>query len=252
MRESARLKNTARTLCRLSALLSLVLALSCGQTPLVSSVDEESIFNGKDLSGWSGDPKLWSVRDGMLVGSTEGHELKANTFLIHQGTYSDFHLSADVRLRNGNSGIQFRSQRLPLEGWVMAGYQADFSDDGPRSGWGNLYEERGRARGLMANEYEGWNAAKSHVRVGDWNRIEVRCQGSEIQLWLNGVSTILARDEAASDGRIGLQLHVGKPMQVEFRNLRVRRLSLSPRVSAVGRVIDKSEVGTHPSGKKTP
>ncbi|MBI3698209.1 MAG: DUF1080 domain-containing protein, partial [Acidobacteria bacterium] len=95
-----------------------------------------SLFNGHDLDGWQGDPALWTVQNGVLVGSTDGHPIKQNTFLIYKQPYADFILQADARLRNGNSGIQFRSSALPGPGWVVTGYQADFSEAGERSAWG--------------------------------------------------------------------------------------------------------------------
>ena len=88
-----------------------------------------------------------------------------NTFLIHQGTFSNFILKVDIKLRNHNSGIQFRSERLPGEGWIMKGYQADASEVGDeKSAWGNFYEERGHARGAMKTPDHCWLVAKPLVR----------------------------------------------------------------------------------------
>src|SRR5437016_4799433 len=81
------------------------------------------LFNGRDLSGWDGAPALWSVNNGILTGSTEGHDLQHNSFLISKGKYADFILKLDIKLRNHNSGIQFRSRAEP--DWVVSGYQAD-------------------------------------------------------------------------------------------------------------------------------
>src|SRR5712692_6082891 len=86
----------------------------------------QSLFNGKNLDGWDGDPQLWSVRDGMIVGSTEGANLKDNSFLITKKLYANFILQVEIKLRNFNSGIQFRSEALP--NWVVRGYQADAAD----------------------------------------------------------------------------------------------------------------------------
>lgn len=96
------------------------------------------LFNGKNLEGWEGDPKLWSVKNSAIVGSSDGHPIQQNTFLIHKKHYSDFVLKVEVRLRNGNSGIQFRSTVLPSPGWVVSGYQADLSDTEDRSALGQF------------------------------------------------------------------------------------------------------------------
>ena len=68
------------------------------------------LFNGRNLDGWDGDPRLWSVVDGAIQGSTEGVTLEHNSFLITKRKYADFILRAQMKLRNHNSGIQFRSQ----------------------------------------------------------------------------------------------------------------------------------------------
>ncbi|MEZ5353733.1 MAG: DUF1080 domain-containing protein [Bryobacteraceae bacterium] len=89
------------------------------------------LFNGRDLTGWSGNPRTWRVEDGMLVGTSDDYAIQLNTFLVYKDTFSDLHLTADVRLRNGNSGIHFRSTHLTGPGWIVLGYQADFSEAGP-------------------------------------------------------------------------------------------------------------------------
>ena len=183
------------------------------------------LFNGQDLDGWGGDPAVWSVKDGAIVGTTDHHPIQQNTFLIYQRPQSDFVLKAEVRLRNGNSGIQFRSTHLPGPGWIVSGYQADFSDAGDRSAWGNFYEERGRSRTIMKTPDEGWLKAKSVVRLKDWNEYEILADGKHIRLKLNGVVTIDATDDKASSGVIAIQLHSGDPMQVECRNIRLKRLN---------------------------
>src|SRR6185312_6221965 len=78
------------------------------------------LFNGKNLDGWDGDPHIWSVRDGMIVGATEGVAMTDNSFLISKQKYGNFVLHAEIKLRNHNSGIQFRSEVMP--NWVVRGY----------------------------------------------------------------------------------------------------------------------------------
>ena len=103
---------------RLSA-LAIVAGLMCSACAFAQLTPEESkqgfrlLFNGKSLDGWDGDPQLWSVRDGAIVGSTEGVKLKHNTFLAYKENFSNFVLRLQLKLRNHNSGVQFRSQKFP-------------------------------------------------------------------------------------------------------------------------------------------
>jgi len=182
------------------------------------------LFDGKSLKGWDGDTGVWSVNDGAIIGSTDKKKIQQNTFLIHREPQGNFILRADVRLRNNNSGIQFRSRQLPGEGWIVSGYQADFADAGDRSAWGNFYEERGRSRTMMKTPDEGWLKAKAVVRPKDWNSYEVFADGPHIRLTLNGLVTIDTTESQSATGIIALQLHSGEPMQVEFRNIRLKRL----------------------------
>src|SRR3569623_1052455 len=112
----------------------------------VMDEDFKPIFNGKDLTGWYGNPKFWSVEDGVITGqTTKENPTDHNTFLIWRaGKVDDFELHAKIRLVGGNSGIQYRSKEFP--DWVIGGYQADFDADNTYSGI--LYEERGR--GILA------------------------------------------------------------------------------------------------------
>ncbi|MBI3210399.1 MAG: DUF1080 domain-containing protein [Candidatus Solibacter usitatus] len=185
-----------------------------------------SLFNGRDLDGWDGDKSLWKVENGVLVGLSDGRPFKVNTFLSYtrKTDYSDFVLRADVKLRNHNSGIHFRSKQLPEPGWIVMGYQADCSHAGEKSAWGNFYEERGRGRNVMKNPNEGWNAAQNVLRAKDWNSYEIFADGPRIKLHFNGIQTIDTTDTVASSGIVALQLHAGEEMRVEFRNIRIKEL----------------------------
>lgn len=183
------------------------------------------LFNGKNIEGWDGDSGRWSVKDDTLIGSSDGKPFKVNTFLIYKGTFSNFILKGDIRLRNHNSGIQFRSQQIPGDGWMVKGYQADASEAGEqKSAWGNLYEERGRGRNVMKTPDQGWLIGKPITHHGDWNSYEILADGDHIRLTLNGIVTIDTHDAASSTGIIALQLHAGEEMKVEFRNLKLKRL----------------------------
>jgi hypothetical protein len=176
----------------------------------------QPLFNGRDLDGWDGDPRLWKVRDGTIVGSTEGVTLKQNAFLITRKTCANFVLRTEVKMRNGNSGIQFRSEALP--DWVVRGLQADMAEN---NYWGSIYDERGK-RGVIV---DGWkDKAEKVVRLKDWNDCEISANGELIQIRVNGLLTAELRDTARMEGVIALQVHRGPPMEVYFRNLRIKAL----------------------------
>lgn len=206
---------------RLSA-LAIVAGLLFSACAFAQLTPEESkqgfrlIFNGKSLDGWDGDPQLWSVRDGAIVGSTEGVKLKHNTFLAYKENFSDFVLRLQVKLRNHNSGIQFRSQKFP--DWVVKGYQADAAEN---AWWGSIYEEGGK-RGVLVNGWAG--KAEKVVRADGWNDYEIHAKGDMMQLTLNGLVTATIWDKVSASGIIALQLHAGPPMQASFRNIRIKTL----------------------------
>lgn len=178
--------------------------------------DFRPLFNGKDLSGWviPADTALFSVEDGEIVGRTKG-DLKKNEFLVTDRAYGDFHLKAKVKLRNGNSGIQFRSKRA--DDGAVSGPQADVAD----AYWGLLYEERGR--GILERFPEA-EAAKI-VRKGDWNDMEVVAKGDHVVITLNGTKVIDRTDpEFAARGVIALQVHVGPAMEVRYKDVEIQEL----------------------------
>lgn len=182
-----------------------------------------SLFDGQTLAGWSGDPRLWRVEAGELVGSTDGvAPLTQNSFLAHARSFGDFVLRLQWKLRNHNSGIQFRSETLP--DFVARGYQADLTD-AKGATLGILYEERGRGF-LGAMTIPG---VYDHVDLAGWNDYEVRAVGHHVTLTINGFATVDLDDPAgAGVGFVALQLHVGEPMEVRYRNLRVDELQSAP------------------------
>lgn len=196
---------------------------SPGQVPLaVTGGSPPKLFNGQDLSGWTGRPNLWSVEMGEVVGRTPG--LQRNEFLVNELLLDDFRLELEVKLvkDEGNSGIQFRSQSLPDA--EVKGYQADV---GP-GWWGKLYEEHGR--GLLWDQ-----SGEPHVKKGEWNRYEIVAVGSRIRTWINGQPCVDLEDPTgARAGIVALQLHSGGPTEVRYRNLKVTPLSSTPKVAGGG------------------
>lgn len=223
--------------------MRLLIAIVCSCITAASSSAQapKPLFNGKDLTGWRGDTKLWSVHDGAIVGQTDG-KIPANTFLIWDGSASDFELRAKFRLKGGNSGIQYRSKQLKDAGnFVVSGYQADIAADERYTGI--LYEERGR--GILAERGQkiviGPNGdrflvgttgdsarLKAAIKSGEWNDYLIVANGNKLTHSINGLLMIEIVDHQASkramDGVIALQLHRGSPMVVEYKDIVLKPL----------------------------
>ena len=215
-----------------------------------------SIFNGKNLEGWDGNTNLWSVEDGCITGRTQADpKLTHNTFLVYtNGPVADFELRFAYKIVNGNSGVQYRSKVLEQGkfGPIVGGYQADFEAGKVNSGI--LYEEKGRQilaqRGqktvIKEVEVEKDGNKKKEMKIEvtgelgksadiqadikheDWNDYIIIAKGNHLQHFINGNQTIDVTDEqeskAAKSGVLALQIHVGPPMTVQFKNLRMKTL----------------------------
>ncbi len=179
----------------------------------------QPLFNGKDLDGWEVDtPGIWSVRDGMIVGKTS--TLDHNDFLRTRKPYTNFELRLSFHLLNGsgNSGVQFRSKPVPSSHEV-AGFQADIG----QQYWGCLYDESRRNKILVQAPAD----AMAAVKRDNWNQYTITAQGDRIILELNGIRTVdYVEKEPGIDrsGIIALQVHGGPPMEVQFKDIRIREL----------------------------
>jgi hypothetical protein len=205
-----------------------------------------TIFNGKDLTGWQGDPVYWRVESGVLTGEiTPATVVKSNTFIIWRGgSPADFELKMDYRITpGGNSGINYRSQLVPdpvtpSNRFAMRGYQADI--DGQNRYTGQNYEEKGRLflamRGqvtrvvgdrkpVILSKIGDTDELAKHI-TSDWNSFHLIVRGNVLTHILNGqlMSVVVDDDPAgrAQRGLIGMQVHVGPPMKVEYRNIRIK------------------------------
>lgn len=213
------------------------------------------IFDGKSLEGWDGDPSFWRVENGEIIGeSTLDNRVKMNTFLIWRGgIVKDFELKIDFKINGTNSGIQFRSKEMPEIGkWVLRGYQADFEFTNAFSG--NIHDERsvrewggGTAlvlskRGDVTRVVDGEEKTlfktvakvgdqtllKGAFNVGGWNTFHIIARGQTIIQIVNGQLMSIAFDESKKnfvpEGLIGLQMHVGQPFKVEYKNILYKEL----------------------------
>ena len=229
-----------------NACLTLMVCLVCSTIVADQPQDGDAkvtvLYDGGDLSGWKGRSDLWSAENGEIVGRTvQGKPIKGNTFLIWEGGQPDnYELTAEFKIEGGNSGIQYRSQVVDEEKFVVAGYQADI-DFGNRFA-GILYEEKGRGILAVRGQHvtidsngkksvekfgDADDLAKS-IRPGQWNDFRVVADGNHLQHFINGTKTMELIDQqtehAATTGVIALQLHAGPPMTVRFKNIKIRAL----------------------------
>ncbi len=218
-----------------------------------------SIFDGESLSGWEGDLDYWRVENGTIIGEiTAENPLQANSFLIWQnGEPKNFEFKAEFRIsESGNSGVNYRSEQLDTIPFALRGYQADI--DGRNRYTGQNYEERKRttlayrgqktivtspddsdvSKGLRAHvEKNAWqptevvsslgesDSLQTHIKPEDWNEIHLVIEGNRLQHYVNGVLMSEVTDEdqqnRAMEGLLGLQIHRGPPMKVEYRNIKL-------------------------------
>lgn len=248
-------------------LLTLFIAAGCATSsvsqPKLKKGKFVSIFDGKTLDGWDGDPVYWRAEGGNLVGEiTPTTLLKTNNFIIWKGGEpADFELKGEFNVtESGNSGINYRSDRLTDVPFALRGYQADI--DGRRQWTGQNYEERKRTtlayRGEKAtiNPYDGpttpegirakvarnaWqnrtvtgslgtsDSLKTRVKTNDWNSFRLVVKGNKMEHYINEVLMSEVTDNDPVNGKakglLGVQVHVGPPMKVQYRNLMLKTLN---------------------------
>ena len=201
-----------------------------------------SIFDGKTLEGWDGDPDFWRVEDGAITAETTKEKpLQANTFIVwREGELADFELKIEYRIFSGNSGIQYRSFEVEGQKWVIGGYQADLDASNEWSGitygekFRNILAKRGEEVVIGEDgerEVVGSVGDSEELRFGikkeDWNEYHIIAKGNHLVQKINSVvmSELTDNDKIArASGLLALQLHTGAPMKVQFRNIRVKHL----------------------------
>jgi hypothetical protein len=203
----------------------------------------ESIFDGKSLTGWEGDSERWRAENGKIVGETTPEKkLKRNTFLIWRGgTTGDFELKLEYKISaKGNSGIQYRSYEVDGAPFGLKGYQFDI--DGQRTFTGLNYEEGGRqflaSRGQICKvardekpiEIGSVGEAdelKEFIKQEDWNECHLIVRGNTLVQIINGhLMSMVVDDDVDNrkmEGLLGLQIHGGPPMKIEYRNIRLKK-----------------------------
>ena len=172
---------------------------------------QESLFNGKNLDGWTiHGTELWYVQDGLLV--CESGPDKAYGYLSTDKYYDDFELTLEFKQEaNGNSGVFIRST---VEGTKVSGWQVEVAP--PGSDTGGVYESYGRGWLIKPDK-----SKDSALKMGDWNQMNIRVVGDKITTWLNGTPMIELEDEKIGNGKgsVALQIHDGGGIKVRWRNL---------------------------------
>ena len=243
-------------------ILAIALTTSGCNTSVMGQTKEKGfrqIFDGKTLKGWEGDANYWRVENGSLVGEiTADKLLTSNTFIIWRGGETkDFELKLEYKMSiDGNSGINYRSEQITEVPFALKGYQADI--DGKNRYTGQNYEERGRTtlayRGQKTTikgtedpnssvkdnvKNNAWtkveitkswskDSLQTFIKGEDWNEVHLIVKGNRLQHYVNGVlmSDVTDDDKVnrKMSGLLGVQVHVGPPMKVEYRNIRLKEL----------------------------
>ncbi|MBI5801615.1 MAG: DUF1080 domain-containing protein [Verrucomicrobia bacterium] len=234
----------------------LTFAIASAFSVAAAEAEFKPLFNGKDLAGWEGLPGYFSVKDGVIhAETTAANALKKNTFLIYTNAeFGDFELRFDYKCVGGNSGMQYRSERLP--DFVMKGYQSDFENQNRFTGM--FFEENGRMFMAYPGEYvtvkplgqltpeeagkknkpkarldkvkfATTDEAFSHIKDATaWHAMTIIARGNTFVHILDGRVMSVAVDEDAANfrksGLLGLQVHQGPPMTIDLKNVRIREL----------------------------
>ena len=224
-----------------------------------------SLLKGNRLAGWDGDPKYWSVKNGVLTGVTDG-SLKMNRFVTWKGsTIRNFDLHVKVKVSpGGNSGIQYRGTSRPDLGLdIVTGYQCDVVADIPKYN-GMLYEEKGRRilshtgeKVIVAPDGQPWVVGKmpsKEFAAGEWHDYRVLVRGNHHQHWIDGHPTadLIDLDEKgrALEGVLAVQVHVGPAMTIQYKDFKIKHLQDDlPLKTVADNPIPADAYGVRPQGK---
>ncbi|MGI9532485.1 3-keto-disaccharide hydrolase [Lutimonas sp.] len=195
--------------------VSIIMLLVClGVGPVLMA--QSSLFNGKDLSGWTAyGTEKWYVEDGLLI--CESGPDKAYGYLATDKHYKNFELNLEFKQEaDGNSGVFIRST---IEGVKVSGWQVEVAPKGKHTG--GVYESYGR----------GWlikpEASKEEVlKEGEWNQMKIVVNGDTITSYLNGVEMITITDAKIGEGEgsVALQIHDGGGIKVKWKNIEIKEL----------------------------
>ena len=226
------------------------------------------LFNGKNLAGWTGDSKYWSVEDGAITGRADG-SLKLNRFITWKGsTIRNFELRVKVKVTpGGNSGIQYRGRPRPdMALDYVSGYQCDIVADIP-SFKGMAYEERGRRilahtgeKVIVDPHGQPWIVGDFPIQEFEpnkWHDYRVLVRGNHLQHWINDHPTAEVLDFDADgrsmEGVLGFQVHQGPPMKIQIKDILIKHLPDNvPLEEFEDHPIPRGSKSVRPQGKLPP
>ncbi len=232
-----------------AALLSVAGFCVCRGGTLSAQAPPVSLFDGKSLDQFEGDPKIWRVEDGLITGGSLTGQITRNHFLATKKSYANFDLKLKIKITGTgfvNSGIQIRSLRVP-DNTEMSGYQVDAG----KGWWGKLYDESRRNK--VISEAKDLAAVNAAVKETDWNEYRIRTEGPRLQSWINGVPALDYTEtdaNIAQDGHIAIQVHSGGRVLVQVKDITVEELAPTPNAPTwekVGRPGEKKSAGAAPS-----
>ena len=190
-------------------LITISISLFC----LGMMAQEKSLFNGKDLTGWTAyGTEKWYVEDGLLI-SESGPDAQYG-YLATNDHYKDFEVSLEfLQEADGNSGVFIRST---IEGTKVSGWQVEVAPPGKHTG--GVYESYGRGWLIKPDPEK-----EKHLKEGEWNTLKIRVSGDQLTSWLNGNEMVSITDEkiGAGEGSIALQIHDGGGIRVKWRNIKI-------------------------------
>lgn len=211
--------------------ISLALALAVAFPVAAQNAKEKAskpgkpakLFDGKTFAGWEGDTnKTFRIEDGAIVGGNLQNKIPRNEFLCTTRSYTNFVLNLKFKLvgKGVNSGVQFRTKRIP-NNHEVSGYQADLGD---AHWWGCIYDESRRNKVIAQSNMEEVNKV---LKRDDWNNYRIRCDGNRIQIWINDLQTVDYTEKEPgieNHGLIAVQIHSGPPSEAWFKDISIREL----------------------------
>src|SRR6187200_3589947 len=183
----------------------------------VIAQNKVSLFNGKDLTGWTihGTEK-WYVQNGELI--CESGPDKQYGYLSTNKNYKNFELTLEFKQEaNGNSGVFFRSS---IDGVKISGWQCEVAPINHHTG--GIYESYGRGWLIQPD-----STKEKYLKTGKWNKLKLKVIGDEVTTWLNGHQMNYIKDEkiGAGNGFIALQIHDGGGIKVRWRKIKVKEMN---------------------------
>ncbi len=183
------------------------------------------LFDGQTVEGWEGNMDMFRIEDGAIIAGTMDTDIPRNEFLCSDELYDNFELRLKAKLigKEGNAGIQFRSQRVPDHNEVI-GYQCDIGRDQDGTIWGYLYDEYRRKKFLTSPDNDEMMKV---LNPNGWNQFVIRAEGARVQIWFNDLQTVDYTEEDESiltKGVICLQIHGGLASEAWYKDIELIEL----------------------------